>query len=237
MGREKELLRTSDKGGGVILKILIVDDECRMRKLIKDFLVHAGYEVVEADNGKMAIDIFERENVDLIILDVMMPVLDGWEASKVIRKKSDVPIVLLTARSEAVDELHGFSLGIDEYITKPFSPKVLVARIEAILKRVGAKEDVINIDDIILDRRQHLVKVKGERVDLSYREYELLSYFMNNCDIALSRERIFSEVWKYDYIGDARTIDTHIKKLRSKLGEKSELIRTVWGFGYKFSAS
>ena len=218
------------------LKILVVDDEPRMRKLVKDFLTVKGFQVVEAGDGEEAIDIFfEQKDIALILLDVMMPKMDGWEVLKTIRKSSQVPILMLTARGEEQDELQGFKLGVDEYISKPFSPKILVARVEAILRRSspGAK-DVIDVGGIHIDKTAHQVEIDGKPVDLSYKEFELMTYFAENQGIALSREKILNNVWNYDYFGDARTIDTHVKKLRSKLGEKGEYIKTIWGMGYKF---
>lgn len=218
------------------LKILVVDDEPRMRKLVKDFLTVKGFQVVEAGDGEEAIDIFfEQKDIALILLDVMMPKMDGWEVLKTIRKYSQVPILMLTARGEEQDELQGFKLGVDEYISKPFSPKILLARVEAILRRSspGAK-DVIDVGGIHIDKTAHQVEIDGKPVDLSYKEFELMTYFAENQGIALSREKILNNVWNYDYFGDARTIDTHVKKLRSKLGEKGEYIKTIWGMGYKF---
>lgn len=218
------------------LKILVVDDEPRMRKLVKDFLTVKGFQVAEAGDGEEAIDIFfEQKDIALILLDVMMPKMDGWEVLKTIRKYSQVPILMLTARGEEQDELQGFKLGVDEYISKPFSPKILVARVEAILRRSspGAK-DVIDVGGIHIDKTAHQVEIDGKPVDLSYKEFELMTYFAENQGIALSREKILNNVWNYDYFGDARTIDTHVKKLRSKLGEKGEYIKTIWGMGYKF---
>ena len=218
------------------LKILVVDDEPRMRKLVKDFLTVKGFQVVEAGDGEEAIDIFfEQKDIALILLDVMMPKMDGWEVLKTIRKYSQVPVLMLTARGEEQDELQGFKLGVDEYISKPFSPKILVARVEAILRRSspGAK-DVIDVGGIHIDKTAHQVEIDGKPVDLSYKEFELMTYFAENQGIALSREKILNNVWNYDYFGDARTIDTHVKKLRSKLGEKGEYIKTIWGMGYKF---
>lgn len=218
------------------LKILVVDDEPRMRKLVKDFLTVKGFQVVEAGDGEEAIDIFfEQKDIALILLDVMMPKMDGWEVLKTIRKYSQVPILMLTARGEEQDELQGFKLGVDEYISKPFSPKILVARVEAILRRSspGAK-DVIDVGGIHIDKTAHQVEIDGKPVDLSYKEFELMTYFAENQGIALSREKILNNVWNYDYFGDARTIDTHVKKLRSKLGDKGKYIHTIWGMGYKF---
>lgn len=217
------------------IKILMVDDEARMRKLVKDFLSIKGYRVLEAEDGEAAVDIFFKEkDIDLIILDVMMPKMDGWEVCKTIRRYSQVPIVMLTARSEERDELLGFELGVDEYISKPFSPKILVARVEAILRRRSAKTgEVLEIAGIRLDKDAHEVTVDGQPVDLSNKEFELLTYFMENQGMALSREKILNNVWNYDYFGDARTIDTHVKKLRSKLGPKGDMIKTIWGMGYK----
>ena len=218
------------------VKILMVDDEERMRKLVKDFLTIKGYRVLEAGDGEQAIDIFFKEkDISLVILDVMMPKMDGWETCKTIRRYSQVPIIMLTARSEERDELLGFELGVDEYITKPFSPKILVARIEAILRRGSSTStgEILEADGIRVDKDAHEVTVDGKPVDLSNKEFELLTYFMENKGIALSREKILNNVWNYDYFGDARTIDTHVKKLRSKLGPKGDNIKTVWGMGYK----
>lgn len=218
------------------LKILVVDDEARMRKLVKDFLSVKGFSVVEASNGEEAVDIFfEQKDIVLIILDVMMPKMDGWETCKTIRKYSQVPIIMLTARSEERDELQGFDLGVDEYISKPFSPKILVARVDAILRRSNAvTADAVEIGGICIDKAAHQVTIDGKDIDLSYKEFELLAYFLENQGIALSREKILNNVWNYDYFGDARTIDTHVKKLRSKMGEKGDYIKTIWGMGYKF---
>ena len=219
------------------IKILVVDDESRMRKLVKDFLVREGYTVLEAGDGMEAMDTFyEDKDIALIILDVMMPKMDGWQVCREIRESSKVPIIMLTARSEERDELQGFDLGVDEYISKPFSPKILVARVNAILRRTRGTTggDVIEAGGIRMDKAAHIVEIDGKPVELSYKEFELLSYFMENAGIALSREKILNNVWNYDYFGDARTIDTHVKKLRSKLGDKGEYIRTIWGMGYKF---
>lgn len=218
------------------LKILVVDDESRMRKLVKDFLVKQNYEVLEAGDGSEALDIFfENQDIALIILDVMMPKMDGWQVCREVRDYSKVPIIMLTARTDERDELQGFQLGVDEYIAKPFSPKILVARVEAILRRTSqmAEEETLEYGGIRIDKAAHVVTIDGKNVDLSFKEFELLTYFMENKGIALSREKILNSVWNYDYFGDARTIDTHVKKLRSKLGNKGELIKTVWGMGYK----
>lgn len=219
------------------VKILVVDDESRMRKLVRDFLVRQDYTVIEASNGEEAVDAFvENNDIALIILDVMMPKMDGWETCKEIRELSQVPIIMLTAKSDERDELLGFELGVDEYISKPFSPKILVARVEAILRRTSgiSQEEVLKAGDIELDIAAHTVKVKGKNVDLSFKEFELLNYFVVNQGVALSREKILNNVWNYDYFGDARTIDTHVKKLRSKLEECGDYIKTIWGMGYKF---
>ena len=220
-------------------KILVVDDESRIRKLIKDYLRRSGYEVIEASDGEEALEIFYKtKDISLIILDVMMPNLDGWEVLKEIRESSGVPIIMLTAKSEEEDELNGYSLGADEYVLKPFSPKVLVARVEAVLRRsLGEETSIIENDGIRIDENAHEVTVDGKNVELSVREYDLLKYFMKNPGIALSREKILNSVWDYDYYGDARTIDTHVKKLRSKLLDKGDLIKTIWGVGYKFGSS
>ena len=218
------------------LKILVVDDESRMRKLVKDFLMKQGYDVLEAENGSEALDIFfDNQDIALMILDVMMPKMDGWQVCKEIRAYSKIPIIMLTARADERDELQGFELGVDEYIAKPFSPKILVARVEAILRRTSKLSESENLEcgGIVIDRAAHVVTIDGKTIDLSYKEFELLTYFVENRGIALSREKILNSVWNYDYFGDARTIDTHVKKLRSKMGEKGELIKTVWGMGYK----
>ena len=219
------------------LKILVVDDESRMRKLVRDFLVKDDFDVVEAGDGEQAVDMFMADNtIALIILDVMMPKMDGWQACREIRKYSKVPIIMLTAKGEERDELQGFDLGVDEYISKPFSPKILVARVEAILRRTNsaAGEDVLVEGGIKIDKTAQIVTIDGEAIDLSFKEFELLTYFLENKGIALSREKILNNVWNYDYFGDARTIDTHVKKLRSKMGKKGDLIKTIWGMGYKF---
>lgn len=222
------------------LKILVVDDEDRMRKLVKDFLTRKQYKVIEAENGEEAIDLFvEHNDFDLIILDVMMPKMDGWEVCREIRKVSKVPIIMLTAKGEESDELLGFELGVDEYISKPFSPRILVARVDALLRRTSNidQNEIVTAGDIEINKAAHLVMVKGEIVDLSFKEFELLTYFVQNKGIALSRENILNNVWNYDYFGDARTIDTHVKKLRSKLGECGKYILTIWGMGYKFEVN
>lgn len=219
-------------------KILVVDDESRMRKLVRDFLQKKGYDVVEAENGEQAVDIFCSDNtISLIILDVMMPKMDGWQVCREIRRLSRVPIVMLTARADEKDELLGFELGVDEYISKPFSPKILTARVDAILRRTVSEENrILTAGGIELDKSAHTVRVGQKEVDLSFKEFELLAFFMENKGIALSRERILNNVWNYDYFGDARTIDTHVKKLRSKLGPYGDAIKTIWGMGYKLEA-
>ena len=246
-----------------ILKILVVDDESRMRKLVKDFLTKKNFQVLEAGDGEEAMDIFYKEkDIALIILDVMMPKMDGWEVCREVRKNSKVPIIMLTARGDERDELLGFDLGVDEYISKPFSPKILVARVQCqysvtcnllhrlfkivihlvdalsllILRRTGqaGAENVLSAGGIVIDKAAHLATVDEKPMDLSFKEFELLTYFLENQGIALSREKILNSVWNYDYFGDARTIDTHVKKLRSKMGDKGEYIKTVWGMGYKF---
>ncbi len=219
------------------IKVLVVDDESRMRKLVKDFLVKEGYIVLEAADGSEALDVFFSDNeISLVILDVMMPKIDGWEVCREIRHDSNVPIIMLTAKGDEKDELQGFEIGVDEYISKPFSPKILVARVNALLRRSNVldAEDSIEAGGIILDKKSHTVTIDGELVELSFKEFELLTYFMENQSIALSREKILNNVWNYDYFGDARTIDTHVKKLRSKIGEKGDYIKTIWGMGYKF---
>ena len=218
------------------LKILVVDDESRMRKLVKDFLTKKGFTVIEAGDGEEAVDkFFEVKDIALIILDVMMPKMDGWQVCREIRQYSKVPIIMLTAKGDERDELQGFQLGVDEYITKPFSPKILVARVEAVLRRTNQAEEteLLEYGGIVVDKTAHSVTIDGKPVDLSFKEFELLTYFMENKGIALSREKILNHVWNYDYFGDARTIDTHVKKLRSKLGDKGDLIKTIWGVGYK----
>ena len=219
------------------IKILVVDDEQRMRKLIRDFLERERFHVLEAADGIQAMDIFcEHKDIALLILDVMMPRMDGWAVCKEVRKNSTVPIVMLTARGEERDELKGFELGVDEYISKPFSPKILVARVNALLKRVnGLGDDIgLSVGGISVNEVAHIVHVDGNEIELSVKEFELLVYFIKNQKIALTREKILNNVWNYDYFGDARTIDTHVKKLRSKLGEKGNYIKTIWGMGYKF---
>ena len=218
------------------IQILVVDDESRMRKLVKDFLQREGYSVLEAGDGMEAMDIFYEQKIDLVILDVMMPRMDGWQTCREIRRDSTVPIIMLTARSEERDELQGFELGVDEYISKPFSPKILVARVGALLKRIYGTdaEEKMEAGGIERDKAAHQVQVDGKSIDLSYKEFELLTYFLENQGIALSREKILNNVWNYDYFGDARTIDTHVKKLRNKLGDKGNYIKTIWGMGYKF---
>lgn len=223
------------------LKILVVDDESRMRKLVRDFLVRNNYEVIEAEDGAKAVDIFfEQKDIALILLDVMMPHMDGWQVCREIREYSKVPIIMLTAKSDEKDELQGFQLGVDEYIVKPFSPKILVARVEAVLRRTSAaasENPILSAGRIQVDKAAHIVTIDGRQVDLSYKEFELLTYFMENTGIALSREVILNNVWNYDYFGDARTIDTHVKKLRSKLGKQGDYIKTIWGMGYKFEVN
>lgn len=222
------------------IKILVVDDESRMRKLVRDFLERAGFQVLEAGDGMDALDVFyDNQDIGLIILDVMMTKMDGWEVCREIRKESKVPIIMLTARGEERDELNGFELGVDEYISKPFSPKILVARVNALLRRTSglAMDQTVSAGGIEIDKAAHIVKIDGNPVDLSFKEFELLTYFMENQGIALSREKILNNVWNYDYFGDARTIDTHVKKLRNKLGDKGEYIRTIWGMGYKFEVA
>ena len=219
------------------IKIMVVDDESRMRKLVRDFLAREGFKVLEAADGEEAVDLFyENRDVALIILDVMMPKMDGWQTCREIRSESKVPIIMLTAKGDEQDELKGFDLGVDEYISKPFSPKILVARVEAILRRSGKGQDdqLLSAGGIEINKTAHEVSVDGKKIELSFKEFELLSYFLENQGIALSREKILNHVWNYDYFGDARTIDTHVKKLRNKLGDKGDLIRTIWGMGYKF---
>lgn len=220
------------------IKIFVVDDESRMRKLVHDFLAREGYEVVEAADGEEALDIFYSDKeISLIVLDVMMPKINGWEVCREIRKISKLPIIMLTAKGDESDELNGFEIGADEYISKPFSPKILVARVTALLRRankIGETADIREAGGIVMDKTAHTVAIDGQNIDLSVKEFELLDYFMNNRGIALSRERILDSVWSYDYFGDARTIDTHVKKLRSKMGAKGDYIKTVWGVGYKF---
>ena len=218
-------------------KILVVDDESRMRKLIKDFLIAKGYSILEAEDGEKALEVFQQNSskISLILLDVMMPKLDGWSVLRQIRQNSKVPIIMLTARGEEQDELFGFELGVDEYISKPFSPKILVARVEAILKRVGVVENELrDYGGIEIDKEGRTVKVDGKIIELSLREYELLIYLIENENIALSRDKILNNVWNYDYYGDSRTIDSHIKKIRHKLGKKGKYIETIRGVGYKF---
>ncbi len=221
------------------VKILVVDDEDRMRKLVRDYLSREGYMILEAADGEQALKtFFEEKDIALVILDVMMPKLNGWEVLKEIRQYSDVPVVMLTAKSEEKDELQGFKLGVDEYISKPFSPKVMVARVSALLKRNrSVSDDTLEAGGIVIDKQAHTVTIDGQNVELSFKEFELLQYFVENQGIALSREKILNNVWNYDYFGDARTIDTHVKKLRSKMGDKERYIHTVWGIGYKFEVT
>ena len=217
--------------------ILVVDDESRIMKLLRDFFTAKGYQILEAEDGEKAIEVFEenRNKIKLILLDVMMPKLDGWSVLRKIRQESNLPVIMLTARGEEQDELFGFELGVDEYISKPFSPKILVARVEAILKRVyGDTKQLKDYDGIVIDQEGRTVKVDGKPIDLSLREYELLKYLLDNENIALSRDKILNNVWNYDYYGDSRTIDSHIKKIRHKLGKKGKYIETVRGIGYKF---
>ena len=220
------------------LKVLIVDDEARMRKLVKDFLVKKDYIILEAADGEEALEVFfDNNDISLILLDVMMPKMDGFEVLKEIRKTSKVPVIILTAKGDEEDELKGFELGVDEYISKPFSPKILAARVDALLRRANKlDEGVIAVGNIELNKPSHIVKVCGNIIELSYKEFELLVYFIENKDIALSREKILNNVWNYDYFGDARTIDTHVKKLRAKLTKDADYIKTIWGMGYKFEA-
>lgn len=219
------------------IKILVVDDESRMRKLVKDFLVRENYEVIEAADGEEAVDVFfSNKDISMVLLDVMMPKMDGWQVCREIRSYSKVPIIMLTAKGDEKDELLGFEMGVDEYISKPFSPKILVARVNALLRRTNLLEEdeLLEAGGIILDQKAHQVRIGDEVIELSFKEFELLTYFVKNKGVALSREKILDNVWDYDYFGDARTIDTHVKKLRSKLGKKGEYIRTIWGMGYKF---
>lgn len=224
-------------------KILIVDDEDRIRKLVRDFLTREGYSVIEASDGEEALNQFDTNpDLKLIILDVMMPKMDGFEVAKRIRKTSKLPIIMLTAKADEDDELQGFDIGVDEYIAKPFSPKILVARVGAVIRRSQIEveqqdsSNVTEIGGITLDIDAHVVKIDGEEIALSVKEFELLAYFIQNKGIALSRDTILNNVWNYDYFGDARTIDTHVKKLRSKMGDKGNYIKTIWGMGYKFEA-
>ena len=221
------------------LKILVVDDEARMRKLVRDFLTNKGFFVIEAEDGEEAVKLFfSQKDIAMVLLDVMMPKMDGWEVLKTIRKYSQVPVIMLTAKGEERDELQGFSMGVDEYISKPFSPKILVARVEAILRRANAGGgEGLETGGICIDKAAHQVTIDGKAVELSFKEFELLTYFVENQGIALSREKILNNVWNYDYFGDARTIDTHVKKLRSKMGDKGDYIKTIWGMGYKFEVN
>ena len=236
------ILNREARTGGFIMeniKILVVDDESRMRKLVRDFLIKKGFEVLEAADGEEAVELFFRDKeIALIILDIMMPKMDGWQVCREIRKQSKLPIIMLTAKGDERDELLGFELGVDEYISKPFSPKILVARVEALLRRANVLNvtEQIETGGILIDKAAHRVIIDGKDIELSFKEFELLTYFVENQGIALSREKILNNVWNYDYFGDARTIDTHVKKLRSKMGEKGEYIKTIWGMGYKFEA-
>ena len=219
------------------LKVLMVDDESRMRMLVSDFLTRKGYQVIEAGDGEEAIDKFyEDKNISLVILDVMMPKMNGWDTCRQIRKNSNVPIIMLTAKSDEASELNGFDCGADEYISKPFSPKILTARVDALIRRSYSidSSEMIDVGGIVINKAAHIVKINDEEIELSFKEFELLTYFVDNKGIALSREKILNNVWNYDYFGDARTIDTHVKKLRKKLGDKGDYIKTIWGMGYKF---
>ena len=219
------------------LKVLMVDDESRMRKLVSDFLTRKGYQVIEAGDGEEAIDKFyEDKNISLVILDVMMPKMNGWDTCRQLRKNSNVPIIMLTAKSDEASELNGFDCGADEYISKPFSPKILTARVDALIRRSYSidSSEMIDVGGIVINKAAHIVKINDEEIELSFKEFELLTYFVDNKGIALSREKILNNVWNYDYFGDARTIDTHVKKLRKKLGDKGDYIKTIWGMGYKF---
>ncbi len=219
------------------LKVLMVDDESRMRKLVSDFLTRKGYQVIEAGDGEEAIDKFyEDKDISLVILDVMMPKMNGWDTCRQIRKNSNVPIIMLTAKSDEASELNGFDCGADEYISKPFSPKILTARVDALIRRSYSidSSEMIDVGGIVINKAAHIVKINDEEIELSFKEFELLTYFVDNKGIALSREKILNNVWNYDYFGDARTIDTHVKKLRKKLGDKGDYIKTIWGMGYKF---
>ena len=219
------------------ITVLVVDDESRMRKLVKDFLVKKQYKVLEAGDGEEAIEVFfGNKDISLIILDVMMPKMNGWDVCREIRKNSKVPIIMLTAKSDESSELNGFECGADEYIAKPFSPKILTARVDALIRRSYSidSSEVTDVGGIIIDKAAHIVKIDGQEIDLSFKEFELLTYFVDNKGLALSREKILNNVWNYDYFGDARTIDTHVKKLRKKLGDKGDYIKTIWGMGYKF---
>ena len=219
------------------IKVLMVDDESRMRKLVSDFLTRKGYIVIEAGDGEEALDRFYADkDISLVILDVMMPKMNGWDVCREIRKNTKVPIIMLTAKSDESSELNGFECGADEYIAKPFSPKILTARVDALIRRSYSidSSEVTDVGGIIIDKAAHIVKIDGQEIDLSFKEFELLTYFVDNKGLALSREKILNNVWNYDYFGDARTIDTHVKKLRKKLGEKGDYIKTIWGMGYKF---
>ena len=219
------------------IKVLMVDDESRMRKLVSDFLTRKGYIVIEAGDGEEALDRFYADkDISLAILDVMMPKMNGWDVCREIRKNSKVPIIMLTAKSDESSELNGFECGADEYIAKPFSPKILTARVDALIRRSYSidSSEVTDVGGIIIDKAAHIVKIDGQEIDLSFKEFELLTYFVDNKGLALSREKILNNVWNYDYFGDARTIDTHVKKLRKKLGDKGDYIKTIWGMGYKF---
>ena len=218
------------------IKVLMVDDESRMRKLVSDFLTRKGYIVIEAGDGEEALDRFYADKDISLILDVMMPKMNGWDVCREIRKNSKVPIIMLTAKSDESSELNGFECGADEYIAKPFSPKILTARVDALIRRSYSidSSEVTDVGGIIIDKAAHIVKIDGQEIDLSFKEFELLTYFVDNKGLALSREKILNNVWNYDYFGDARTIDTHVKKLRKKLGDKGDYIKTIWGMGYKF---
>ena len=216
-------------------RILIVDDDENIAELISLYLIKECFETTTVHDGEAALRVFSDFKPNLILLDLMLPGMDGYQVCREIRRYSKIPIIMLTAKGDEQDELQGFDLGVDEYISKPFSPKILVARVEAILRRSSTmSQEVIDVGGIHIDKSAHQVLVDGKNVDLSYKEFELITYFAENQGIALSREKILNNVWNYDYFGDARTIDTHVKKLRSKLGDKGDYIKTIWGMGYKF---
>ena len=217
-------------------KILVVDDEPLIRKLVTDFLKREGYITIEADDGRKAMDLFfEEEDISLIILDVMLPEYDGFTICREIRKKSMVPIIMLTARGEEFDEIFGLDIGADEYISKPFSPNILIARVNAVLRRtIKTDTDLKEFEGLTIDHNAHQVILEGSIIDLSPKEYELLTFLAENYGKALSREQILDKVWGYDYYGDLRTVDTHINRLRIKLDAKSDYVQTVRGYGYRF---
>jgi DNA-binding response OmpR family regulator len=221
--------------------ILLVEDDARLREIVTDYFSKDSFQILEAENGREALEIFESKEIDLVLLDIMIPEVDGWSVCKRLRKVSDVPIIILTSRSDEDDKLMGYDLGADDYVTKPFSPRVLVAKAKMLLKRaegsIGRTDGIFYCNGIEINKLSHTVTINNEEIELAPKEYELLLYLADNKGIVLSRENILSKVWGYDFYGDSRTVDTHIKKLRSKLQEKSSCIATVIGSGYKFEVA